>query len=101
MYENCVKRRRLCFDCGFRFSTIEISVNEYETLQEKANIYQIMKKYKINNVGCDDETEGVFEFTEDQAAFLDKVFTELNEHSEYQCMPTIYIKCLEPEVDNG
>ncbi len=30
-YENCVKRRRLCFDCGFRFSTVEISVNEYAT----------------------------------------------------------------------
>lgn len=41
IYEKCVKRRRLCFDCGFRFSTVEISVNEYETLQEKVNLYQM------------------------------------------------------------
>ena len=54
-----------------------------------------MRKYKIENVGCDDVTEGVFEFTEEQATFLEKVFTELNEYSEYQCMPTIYIKALE------
>ena len=57
-----------------------------------------MKKYLIENVGCDDVTEGVFEFTEEQATFLEKVFTELNEHSEYGCMPTIYIKEV---TDNG
>ena len=56
-----------------------------------------MKKYKINNVGCDDETVGVFEFTEEQFAFLNKVFTELNKYSEYGCMPTIYIECVEQE----
>ena len=55
----------------------------------------MMKKYKIKNVGCDDLTECIFVFTEEQAAFLRKVFEELNEHSEYQCMPTIYIEAVE------
>ena len=55
-----------------------------------------MKKYEISNVGCDDITEGIFEFTEEQAEFLNKVFTELNKISSYGCMPTIYIK----EVDH-
>ena len=48
-------------------------------------------KYKIINVGCDDATEGEFEFTEEQYQFLKRVFEELNKNSEYQCMPTIYI----------
>jgi hypothetical protein len=50
-----------------------------------------MKKYKIENVGCDDFTEGVFEFTEEQFDFLSRVFSKLNEHSTYGCMPKIYI----------
>ena len=54
-----------------------------------------MKKYKIENVGCDDETVGVFEFTDEQFEFLNRVFTELNEYSEYGCMPTIHISSVE------
>jgi hypothetical protein len=54
-----------------------------------------MKMYKICNVGCHDETECVFAFTDEQAEFLDTVFTELNQHSDYGCMPTIYIKSVE------
>ena len=50
-----------------------------------------MKKYKITNIGCDDETAGVFEFTEEQYVFLENVFSELNKNSTYGCMPTIYI----------
>jgi hypothetical protein len=50
-----------------------------------------MKKYKITNIGCDDETKGVFEFTEEQYVFLENVFSELNKNSTYGCMPTIYI----------
>lgn len=50
------------------------------------------KKYNIINIGCDDETEGIFELTEEQAEFLQKVFTELNKNSSYGCMPKIYIK---------
>ncbi len=49
-------------------------------------------KYKIINIGCDDETEGVFEFTEEQYEFLNKTFKELNKNSTYGCMPKIYIK---------
>ena len=48
-------------------------------------------KYKILNIGCDDETEGNFEFTKEQFEFLNNVFTELNKNSTYGCMPKIYI----------
>ena len=49
------------------------------------------KKYYIVNYGCDDTTEGEFEFTEEQFEFLNKVFTELNKNSTYGCMPTIHV----------
>lgn len=59
------------------------------------------KMYMIDNIGCDDETIGRFEFTEDEFEFLNKVFTELNENSYYGCMPTIHISPVEQEKDNG
>ena len=48
-------------------------------------------KYKILNIGCDDETEGIFEFTKEQFEFLNNIFTELNKNSTYGCMPKSYI----------
>ena len=54
-----------------------------------------MKKYRIANYGCDDMTEGTFEFTEEQFEFLNKVFEELNKNSTYHCMPKIYIEEVE------
>ena len=48
-------------------------------------------KYKILNIGCDDETEGAFEFTKEQFEFLNNVFVGLNKNSTYGCMPKIYI----------
>ena len=48
-------------------------------------------KYKILNIGCDDKTEGVFEFTKEQFEFLNNVFEELNKNSTYGCMPKIHI----------
>jgi hypothetical protein len=55
----------------------------------------MIMKYTIRNVGCDDETVGVFELTKEQYEFLDKLFNELNEISTYQCMPQIYIEEME------
>lgn len=49
-------------------------------------------KYKILNIGCDDVTEGIFEFTKEQFEFLNNVFAELNKNSTYGCMPKIYIE---------
>lgn len=49
------------------------------------------KTYIITNVGCDDSTEGEFEFTKEEYEFLKKVFIELNYNSHYGCMPKIYI----------
>jgi hypothetical protein len=60
-----------------------------------------MKKYKITNVGCDDMTEGVFEFTEEQYEFLNKTFEELNKNSTYGCMPTIYVEEIHPTEKGG
>lgn len=49
-------------------------------------------KYKICNVGCDDVTEAIFSFTEEEFSFLKGVFEGLNEYSTYGCMPKIYIE---------
>lgn len=49
-------------------------------------------KYKIENIGCDDYTEGVFDLTEEQHNFLNNLFEELNKNSTYVCMPKIHIK---------
>lgn len=54
-------------------------------------------KYKITNIGCDDETEGVFELSKEQFEFLNNLFNELNKNSTYSCMPKIYIY----ELDGG
>lgn len=54
-----------------------------------------MARYKIRNVGCDDETVKEFEFTDEQYYFLDKVFEELNKESFYMCMPNIFIEEME------
>ena len=55
-----------------------------------------MKKYKIINIGCHDETIDAFQLTDEQYEFLKNVFERLNSQSEYECMPTIYI---EPKED--
>lgn len=55
-------------------------------------------KYKIINVGCHSETEGVFELNKKQYEFLNNLFEELNKNSTYECMPTIYI---EEEKEGG
>lgn len=60
-----------------------------------------MKRYKITNVGCDDITEGVFELTEEQFKFLDRLFEELNKNSTYGCMPTIYVEEDHPTEKGG
>ena len=50
------------------------------------------EKFIVTNIGCDDETTGIFEFTEEQYVFLKKTFEELNKNSTYGCMPQIYIE---------
>lgn len=57
------------------------------------------KRYVINNIGCDDETTAEFIFTEKQAEFLGIVFEALNKHSEYRCMPRIYIEEVKEKKD--
>ena len=60
-----------------------------------------MKKYKIENSGCDDVTIDVFELTDEQYEFLKSIFEKLNKQSEYVCMPKIYIEpYIEPEDED-
>jgi transcriptional regulator NrdR family protein len=33
-----VRRRRECKQCGYRFSTVEITVDDYEALQARVNL---------------------------------------------------------------
>ena len=51
-----------------------------------------IKKYRICNVGCDDETNGDFMLTKTEYLYLKKIFDELNKNSSYGCMPKIYIE---------
>jgi hypothetical protein len=60
-----------------------------------------MKEYKITNVGCDDVTEGVFGFTEEQYEFLNNTFEELNKNSTYGCMPKVYVEEILPTDKGG
>jgi hypothetical protein len=60
-----------------------------------------IKRYVIDNVGCDDETIGEFEFTEGQYEFLCRVFEELNKNSTYGCMPKIYIHSIDKEKEDA
>lgn len=60
-----------------------------------------MKKYKIENSGCDDVTIDIFELTDEQYEFLRSIFEKLNQKSEYVCMPKIYIEpYIEPEDED-
>ena len=80
----------------------KMNVKEGDTLEicfdgDKLYLEKYIASYKILNIGCDDETEGVFEFSKEQFEFLNKVFTELNKNSTYGCMPKIYIEEVKTE----
>ena len=49
-----------------------------------------MKKYLIENMGCDDITYAVLELTDEQYKFLQDVFEKINVNSSYGCQPTIH-----------
>lgn len=49
-------------------------------------------KYLISNIGCDDRTYLIAEFTDVEAEFLKNLFDRINKNSSYGCQPTIYIK---------
>ena len=50
-----------------------------------------MKKYLIQNYGCDDSTEFEMELTDEEVKFLIKVFEENNKYVCCQCTPSLYI----------
>ena len=50
-----------------------------------------MKKYLIQNHGCDDSTEFEMELTDEEVKFLIKVFEENNRHADNQCKPRLFI----------
>lgn len=42
--ENTTRRRRMCLACKYRFSTMEISVEEYHELKDKESLLAAMLK---------------------------------------------------------
>lgn len=50
-----------------------------------------MKKYHINNCGCDDWTEFDIELTDEELATVIKVLNANNKVADYCCKPSIYI----------
>lgn len=50
-----------------------------------------MKKYHIENCGCDDTTEFDIELTDEELATAIKIFEANNKEASYGCMPDIRI----------
>ena len=53
-YNETIRRRRRCLNCGYRFSTVEISIEDYHKLKENeaetadvlSNIEEILTKVR-------------------------------------------------------
>ena len=58
-YNETIRRRRRCMNCGYRFSTVEISVEDYRKLKDK-----------------EPETEALIA---DMLSYLDDFYQKLNE----------------------
>lgn len=56
--DNLTRRRRWCEDCGIRFSTVEITVDEYETTKGKLALLQTILKAVENEVKKGTEENG-------------------------------------------
>lgn len=61
--------------------------------------------YYIENVGCDDTTQGLARMTDEEFEVFKRVVENLNKNSTYGCMPTISVykiddSFIEPVTDN-
>ena len=50
-----------------------------------------MKKYHIENRGCDDTTEFDIELTDEEYKTIIKLFDANNKEADYDCKPDLYI----------
>lgn len=50
-----------------------------------------MKKYYIENQGCDDTTEFYIDLTDDELKTVIKLFEANNKEANYGCKPDLYI----------
>lgn len=50
-----------------------------------------MKKYHIENIGCDDTTKFDVELTDEELKTIIKVFETNNSEANYGCKPQIFI----------
>lgn len=50
-----------------------------------------MKKYKIENCGCDDNVYFDMELTDEELKVVIKLFEENNKIADYGCTPHLYI----------
>lgn len=57
------------------------------------------KKYRILVEGCDDDTIVEKYLTRDEFKLIEWVANEITEASQYQCMPRMYIKEIENEIN--
>lgn len=55
-----------------------------------------MNLYTVCVNGCDDRTSICIELTDEEAALLDRVLTQLSEASTYGCQPTATINRYTP-----
>lgn len=62
---------------------------QYELDRRKEN--KNMKKYKIENRGCDDSTEFDIELTNEELITVIKIFEANNKKANYGCKPELYI----------
>ena len=51
-----------------------------------------MTRYIISLSGCDDETHGTEELTDEQYAFLKGIAKRISQRSRYGCMPTMTVQ---------
>lgn len=61
----------------------------YELDRRKEN--KNIKKYKIENCGCDDTTEFDIEFTDEELIIAIKISEANNKKADYGCKPELYI----------
>lgn len=78
-------------------TTLLVALDKWHKVKADNDADNQKHMYHIVNIGCDDETNCGFDFTEEEATFLKRVFDELNTHSSYDCMPKIYIEKVEVE----
>lgn len=65
---------------------------------EKPPLGEILVDHRITVSGCDDSTIVDMLLRQDEVALIERVAKAVTEASAYDCMPTMGIQCLHPEL---